>query len=161
MGEDWIAFGAGGPKCKVDGRWNASYAGIFVCGSGDAGIGICWTTHVQSTTQTRPGITMVTLPDLPFGRGTRSTIPPRYVVFSILMYYFNLSFVLFLRRKGNILSFTPNSKVLNVLFIIELNKNQKQPRPTISVPMIYVGMTSNIKLKVLLSTPMLELQYEY
>jgi hypothetical protein len=45
---------------------------------------------------------------------------------------------------------------------IELcNKNQKQPHTTISVPMIYVGMTSKIKLKVLLSTPMLELQYEY
>jgi len=49
MGEDWIAFGAGGPKCKVAGHWKASYAGIFLCGSGDAGIGICWTTHVQST----------------------------------------------------------------------------------------------------------------
>ena len=45
---------------------------------------------------------------------------------------------------------------------IELrNKNQKQPRITISVPMIYVEMTSKIKLKVLLSTPMLELQNEY
>ncbi len=45
---------------------------------------------------------------------------------------------------------------------IELcTKNQKQPRTTISVPMICVGMTLKIKLKVLLSTLMLELQYDY
>ena len=45
---------------------------------------------------------------------------------------------------------------------IELRKKKKQqPRTTISVPIIYVGMTSKIKLKVLLSTPMLELKYEY
>jgi hypothetical protein len=49
-----------------------------------------------------------------------------------------------------------------LLIVIELrNKNQKQPHTIISVPMIYVGMTSKIKLKVLLSIPMLELQYEY
>ncbi len=45
--------------------------------------------------------------------GAREVTPQ--VVFSILKYYFNLSFVLFPRRKGNILSFTPNSKV--VLFV--------------------------------------------
>ncbi len=51
---------------------------------------------------------------------------------------------------------------LSSMYNIELrHKNQKQPRTTISVPMIYVGMTSKIKLKALLSTPMLELQYEY
>ena len=56
------------------------------------------------------------------------------------------------------------SPILKLYFLsnIELrNKNQKQPRTTISVPMIYVGMTLKIKLKVLLSTPMLELQYDY
>jgi hypothetical protein len=46
--------------------------------------------------------------------------------------------------------------------IVELRKKkQKLPRTTISVPMINVGKTSKIKLKVLLSTPMLEFQYEY
>ena len=56
------------------------------------------------------------------------------------------------------------SPILKLYFLsnIELrNKNQKQPRTTISVTMIYVGMTLKIKLKVLLSTPMLELQYDY
>ena len=56
------------------------------------------------------------------------------------------------------------SPILKLYFLsnIELrNKNQKQPRTTNSVPMIYVGMTLKIKLKVLLSTPMLELQYDY
>ncbi len=38
---------------------------------------------------------------------------------------------------------------------------KKKNRATISVLKIYVGMTSKIILKVLLSNPMLELKYEY
>ncbi len=49
--------------------------------------------------------------------------------------------------------------VLSTLSCVTKNKNNLTPQ--FLVPKIYVGMTSKIKLKVLLSTLMLALQYEY
>ena len=78
------------------------------------------------------------------------------MVFLILECYCDLSFLLFLRRKGNILSSIPNSKVVLLSFIVLAKKSPKKLTPQFLVPKIYVGMTPKIKPKVLFSTPMLE-----
>ncbi len=72
-----------------------------------------------------------------------------------------MSFLLFLGRKGNILSSIPNSKVLLLSFIVLAKKSPKKLTTQFLVPKSYVGMTPKIKLKVLFLTPMLELLTEY
>ena len=87
---------------------------------------------------------------------------PLYMVFLILEYYCDLSFLLFLRRKGNILSSIPNSKVVLLSFIVLAKNSPKKLTPRFLVPKSYEDMTPKIKpKKVLFSTPMLELQTEY
>ena len=96
---------------------------------------------------------------LSFGRGARSTTLG-CIFNSKVLFLFCCLYYSYVERVTS-WNYSP---ILKLYFLsnIELrNKNQKQPRTTISVPMIYVGMTPKIKLKVLLSTPMLELQNEY
>ena len=54
------------------------------------------------------------------------------MVFFILEYYCDLSFLLFLRRKGNILSSIPNSKVVPLSFIVLTKKSRKKTHAAIS-----------------------------
>jgi hypothetical protein len=98
--------------------------------------------------------------DFIYHSGGARKVPPK-VVFSILSIIFICHLYYFYVERVTSWVVSPIRK-LYFLSNIELrSKNQKQPLTTISVPMIYIGMTSKIKLKVLISTPMLELQYEY
>ena len=83
------------------------------------------------------------------------------MVFLILEYYCDLSFLLFPRRKGNILSIIPNSQVVLLSFIVLAKQSPKNLTPQFLVPKIYIGMTAKNKPKVLFSTLMLELQTGY
>jgi hypothetical protein len=75
------------------------------------------------------------------------------MVFLILEYYFDLSFLLFLGRKGNILSSIPNSKVVLLSFIVLAKISRKKLMPQFLVPKSYKGMTPKINPVILLLPP--------
>jgi hypothetical protein len=91
--------------------------------------------------------------DIHFYRSGGARKVPLWMVFLILEYYCDLSFLLFPHRKGNILSIIPNSKVVLLSFIVLAKKSPKKLAPQFLVPKIYVGMTPKIKPKVLFSSP--------
>ena len=75
------------------------------------------------------------------------------MVFLSLEYYCDLSFLLFLSRKGNILSSIPNSNVVLLSFIVLAKKIPKKTHAAISGTKSYEGITAENKTQGIVFNP--------